>query len=159
MLKLSFTPEEIEALHQGRFHQPHPRIRLKMETLYLKSQGLGSGETARLCRISESTLRRYLQDYAVGGIEKLKEVSFHRPQRELAQYREVLAAAFTEQPPTTVAEAAARIKALTGLERKPTQVRHFLKSLGMKPLKVGMIPAKADAEAQELFKKNSWSRD
>ena len=67
--------------------------------------------------------------------------------------------AFSEQPPATVAEAVARIQASTGIERKPTQVRHFLKTLGMKPLKVGMIPAKADAAAQELFKKKSWSRD
>ena len=88
-----------------------------------------------------------------------KRFPFHRPQSELAQYREVLAAAFSEQPPATVAEAAARIQASTGIERKPTQVRHFLKTLGMKPLKVGMIPAKADAAAQELFKKKSWSRD
>ena len=159
MIKLSFTPEEIEALHQQRFHHPHPRIRLKMEALYLKSQGVAHQEIARLCRISESTLRRYLQDYAAGGLAKLQEIPFHRPQSELAQYREVLAAAFSEQPPATVAEAVARIQASTGIERKPTQVRHFLKTLGMKPLKVGMIPAKADAAAQELFKKKSWSRD
>ena len=57
-----------------------------------------------------------------------------------------------------MAEAATAIEELTGIVRKPTQVAVFLKSLGMKPLKVGMMPAKADAEAQELFKKNSWSR-
>jgi transposase len=158
MIKLSFTPEEIEALHHQRFHHPHPRIRLRMEALYLKSQGFAHQEIARLCRISESTLQRYLQDYASGGIAKLKKIPFHRPQGELAQHSKRLAAAFRERPPATVAEAATRIKELTGLERKPTQVRLFLKSLGMKPLKVGMIPAKADAEAQEVFKKNIWSR-
>jgi transposase len=71
---------------------------------------------------------------------------------------EVIAKAFSDQPPATAAEAAARIKELTGIERKPTQVRQFMKSLGMKPLKVGMIPAKADPKAQETFKKSSWSR-
>jgi transposase len=50
-----------------------------------------------------------------------------------------------------------RIAAVTGIERKPTQVRQFLRSLGMKPLKVGMIPAKADVVAQETFKKKVWS--
>ncbi len=133
-----------------------------MEALYLKSQGFAHQEIARLCRISESTLQRYLQDYASGGIAKLKKIPFHRPQGELAQHSKRLAAAFRERPPailgTPRTEAATRIKELTGLERKPTQVRLFLKSLGMKPLKVGMIPAKADAEAQEVFKKNIWSR-
>jgi hypothetical protein len=28
----------------------------------------------------------------------------------------------------------------------------------MKPRKVGMLPAKADVEAQETFKKTVWSR-
>jgi transposase len=69
-----------------------------------------------------------------------------------------LEAAFQHSPPATVTEAAARIEALTGSVRKPTQVRQFLRSLGMKPLKVGRIPAKADVGAQETFKKKAWSR-
>ena len=51
-----------------------------------------------------------------------------------------------------MAEAAARIADLTGLERGPTQVRQFLKSLGMKPRKVGQIPAKAAVTVQAAFK-------
>jgi transposase len=157
MIKLSFTPEETDALHHQRIHHPHPRVRLKMEALYLKSQNFAHQDIAHLCRISESTLRRYLQDYAKGGIDKLGEITFYRPQSELEKHREVITKAFGEHPPATVAEAAAGIKELTGLERKPTQIRAFIKSLGMKPLKVGTIPAKADAALQESFKKNSWS--
>jgi hypothetical protein len=48
-----------------------------------------------------------------------------------------------------VAEAAARIEALTGIARKPTQVRQFLKALGRQSRKVGMLPAKVDVDAQE----------
>ncbi len=157
MIKLSFTLEEIKVLHYQRIHHPHPRVRLKMEALYLKSQNFAHQDIARLCRISESTLRRYLRDYATGGMNKLSEITFYRPQSELAHHREVISASFQDCPPATVAEAAARIKELTGLERKPSQVRQFMKSLGMKPLKVGMIPAKADALAQETFKKRVWS--
>jgi transposase len=157
MIQVSFTPEAIEALHHERFHHSHPRVRLKMEALYLKSQGLSHHDIARLCRIAETTLQRYLKSYREGGIEALKTLTFHRPPSDLAAHREMLAAAFSARPPATVAEAAARIKELTGIERKPTRVREFLKSLGMKPLKVGMIPAKADAEKQEAFKKKLWS--
>ena len=67
-------------------------------------------------------------------------------------------AAFPHSPPATVTEAAARSEALTGIVRKPTQVRQFLRSLGMKPLEGGMLPAKADVVAQETFKKKAWSR-
>ncbi len=157
MIKLSFTPEKIEALHYQRIHHPHPRVRLKMEALYLKSQNFAHQEIARLCGISESTLRRYLQDYAKGGSDKLSEITFYGPQSELEKHREVITKAFGKHPPATVAEAAARIKELTGLALKPTQIRVFIKSLGMKPLKVGTIPAKADAVKQESFKKTSWS--
>lgn len=52
-----------------------------------------------------------------------------------------------------VPAAAARIETLTGIARKPTQVRQFLHALGMQPRKVGMLPAKADVEAQETVKK------
>jgi transposase len=51
-----------------------------------------------------------------------------------------------------VAEAGARIAELTGVERKPTQIRQFLKRLGMKPRKVAAIPAKADVAVQHKFK-------
>ena len=57
-----------------------------------------------------------------------------------------------QHPPATVAEAGAKITALTGIERKPTQVRQFLKRLGMAPRKVAAIPAKADVQAQQEFK-------
>jgi hypothetical protein len=90
-----------------------------------------------------------------GGIEELKCLDHYRPQSELHVHRPTLEAYFQQHPPATVPEATAKIEALTGIARKPTQVRHFLRSLGLKPLKVGMIPAKADVEAQETFKKKS----
>ena len=55
-----------------------------------------------------------------------------------------------------MAEAAARIAALTGITRQPTQVRQFLNVIGMRPRRVGVLPAKADVAAQEAFKKTRW---
>ena len=149
---IEFTTTERESLHYWRFHHPHPRVQLKMEALYLKSQGLAPEDIARLCAISKTTFYRYLHAYRTGGIEKLHEVSFHRRQSPLTDYRTSIEADFRQCPPASVAEAAARIADLTGLERGPTQVRQFLKALGMKPRKVGQIPAKADVTAQEAFK-------
>lgn len=51
-----------------------------------------------------------------------------------------------------MAEAGASIEVLTGLKRGPTQVRQCIQSLGMKPRKVGQMPAKADVTAQEACK-------
>jgi transposase len=152
MDKIEFTTTEREALHYWRFHHPHPRVQLKMEALYLKSQGLAPEDIRRLCAISKPTFYRYLHEYRTGGIDTLNEVPFYRRQSQLAQYRTSIEADLKQRPPASVAEAAVRIADLTGLERGPTQVRQFLKSLGMKPRKVGQIPAKADVTAQEAFK-------
>ncbi|MCA1604368.1 MAG: IS630 family transposase [Acidobacteria bacterium] len=151
MIKLEFTTAEREALQYWRFHHPHPRVQLKMEALYLKSQGLAPEEISRLCSISTPTFYRYLHQYRVGGLAKLKEVHLHPRHNGLADHRASLEASFRQHPVASVAEAATRIEELTGLQRGPTQVRQFLKSLGMKPRKVGQIPAKADVAEQERF--------
>jgi len=158
MITIPFREADIEALRYWRFHHSDPRVQVRLEALYLRSQGVSNGEILRLCGISKASFHRYLQAYVTAGIEELKRLEHYRPQSELQRHRPMLDVAFTQHPPATVTEAAARIEALTGIVRKPTQVRQFLRSLGMKPLKVGMIPAKADVAAQEAFKKKAWSR-
>ncbi|MDR0869379.1 MAG: winged helix-turn-helix domain-containing protein [Planctomycetaceae bacterium] len=59
----------------------------------------------------------------------------------------------TKRPPTTSNEAAHRMKQLFGVERSSHRVRVFMKKLGMKFLRTGSVPAKADLEKQEEFKK------
>ena len=155
MLKIPFSEADINALRYWRFHHPDPRVQVRMEAMYLRSQGVANCEILRLCGISKASFHRYLDAYATGGIEQLKHIEHYRPQSELQTHRLSLEAYFRQYPPATVAEATARIEALSGIARKPTQVRQFLRSLGLKPLKVGMIPAKADVAAQETFKKKS----
>ena len=157
MIKIEFTEEAIEKLRYERFHHPHPRVQRKMEALLLKSDGLPRYQITRILGVSENTLRQYLREYEEGGIDRLKEIHFYRPQSELADHRESLESYFEEHPPATVNEAAAKIKELTGIRRGPTQVRNFLDSLGLRPRKVGMIPARADVEEQARFKKKNWS--
>src|ERR671917_789466 len=152
MPKLEFSPEEVEALRYWRFHHPHPHVQRKMEIVYLRSQKLENKQIQQLCGISKATFYRYLHEYQAGGVEKLKELNFHRPQSQLVEHKRPLKGYFGAHPPATSAEAAARIEELTGIKRGPTQTREFLKKLGMKPRKVGQIPAKADVKEQEGFK-------
>lgn len=159
MIKINFTETEKEKLHHERYYHPHPRVQQKMEAVYLKSQGLPHKQIAHLVQIEEDTLRSYLGDYLKGGIEKLKEIHFYHPESELLEHKQTIEEYFRNQPPMTANEAAAKIAELTGVKRGLTQVKKFLKSLGMKPRKVGMIPAKADALKQEEFKKKSWNLD
>jgi transposase len=157
MIKIPWSEAEINALRYWRFHHPDPRVQVRLEALYLRSQGVATGDIPRLCGISKASFHRYLNAYVAGGIEQLQRLEHYRPQSELVKHRPTLEGYFRQHPPATVAEAAAKIAELTGIVRKPTQVRQFLQALGMKPRKVGMIPAKADVEAQEAFKKKVWS--
>jgi transposase len=151
MIKLEFTPEAIERLHQERTRHPHPRVRQRMQTVYLKALGLSHQEIGRIVQISQTTLRAYLRLYQQGGIDALKELKFHQPKRELDDYQDELRQEFERQPVTTLAEAVARVEKVTGLRRSPTQVGLFLKKLGLKRRKVGQVPAKVDPSKQQAF--------
>jgi transposase len=153
MINLQFTEAEKQALYYERFHHPHPRVQKKMEALWLKSQQLPHREITKLTGISANTLRSYLRDYQSGGIEKIKQINFYRPQSELVSHAQTLEAYFREFPPASINEAIATIESLTGIKRSPTQVRQFLKSRVRRCLKVGVIPSKADPDVQSDYKK------
>ena len=151
MIKITFSESDVQALQQQRFAHPEAVVRVKMEALYLKSQGVAHQDIARWCGISPNTLRRYFRQYLAGGLAQLQAKTRHCPHSALEAHRRQLQEAFQQHPPTSIVEAAARIAELTGIRRQPTQVRAFIKALGFKRLKVGSLTAKADAAQQERF--------
>jgi transposase len=153
MIRISFTESDIEQLRYERFHHPHPRVQRKTEAVLLKSTGMKHKDICEITGICGNTLRSYLRDYADGGVERLKEVNFFRQKSELEQYREAVKQYFREHPPADMKEATAAVERITGIRRSENRVRVYLKSIGMKRRKVGMIPAKADPEEQERFVK------
>jgi transposase len=158
MIKSGLSEEDVTALRYWRFQHPDPRVQVRMEALYLRSPGVTNGEILRLWRISNASFPRDLKAYVAGGVEQLKRIDHDRPQRELANDRTTREAYLQQHPPATVAEAAAQIAEVTGMVRQPTQVRQFLRALGRKPRTVGMIPAKADVDAQEALKKKPGAK-
>ncbi len=102
MIKLKFTPEIIDQLHHERTGHAHPRVRQRMEAVYLKALGLPNQEIGRIVRISQTTLREYLQMYQEGGIEALKDLNFHQPKSEMDDHQDMLRQEFDQQPPVTL---------------------------------------------------------
>jgi transposase len=123
--------------------------------VYLKSQGLPHQDIARLCRVSRQTLVTTLHLYQEGGSERLKQFHFAGQPSALNQHHSRLEAHFRTHPPRTVAEAQAEIERLTGIRRSPTQIRAFLKRIGMHLRKVGTMPGQAHdplkQQAQDAF--------
>jgi transposase len=152
MMSLTFSEAVVAALHYERYHHPHPRVQQKMEALDLKSHNLSHSLIAQLVGVCETTLRTYFHEYQQGGVERLKQLNFYQPQSALAAHAASLEERFHAHPVATVAEAPAVIEQHTGIKRSPTQVRQFLRRLGLQRRKVGVIPAKADVEQQQTFK-------
>ena len=127
MMRLTFSTEDRQALRMERFEHPHPRVQQRMEVLWLISQGLVYPEAARLADVSEATVDRYVAIYRQDGLDGLRNLKRGTNTSELLEHRDSLEESFRQNPPHTVAEACQRIKDETGIERKPTQVRAFLK--------------------------------
>jgi transposase len=144
MIRINFTDEEIAVLNFERYHYPDPRVQKKFEVLLLKSQGLSHEMIAQLSGVCSRQVQRYLNEYLEGGFERLKQNHYAGSPSELNQHTETLKDYFSKNPPSTVAQAQKAIEDLTGIRRSLTQVREFLKRLGLKRRKVGSAPGKAD---------------
>jgi len=158
MLKINFSEKEKTQLLNMAFSHPHPRAAKKLLAVHMRSQGLTNQEIMKALGIhSETTLISYCHEYIAGGVESLCTVKFNKPKSKLQPYEQDLKTYFQENPPRSVTEAIEAIKKLTGLERKKSFVQKYLHQIGLRFLKTGGVPAKADAEKQEECKKNSWS--
>jgi len=128
MIKIDFTENDIKPLKYERYHHPHPRVLCPMEALLLKSLGLAHKDIANLTGVCPNTLRTYLGEYHIGGLDKLKEINFYQPKSELKQHQKSLEEYFKKNPVASINEASAKITEITGIKRSPTRVREFVKS-------------------------------
>ena len=151
MIQVSFSPAEKERINYERFHHPHPHVQRKMEVLWCKSLGKSHQDIAEIADIHPNTVTAYLRQYQTGGLEAVGQLNFYQPQSQLHRHQASLTSYFEHHPPRSLNQALSQIGELTGLQRSPTQVSKFLKKMGMRCRKVGLIPAKADPEAQASF--------
>ena len=131
MIRIEFSQQDVKKLDHDRYHHPNPKIQKKMEVLYLKAKGISHREICRLSGVSHTTLVSYLHQYAEGGHERLKELGYRGRPNELSEHKKFLQTYFEKHPPQNVTEAGSAIEKLTGINRKPTQIRVFLKKIGI----------------------------
>lgn len=153
MIQINCSINDMKTFKYERMNHPHHRVQQRMDVLWLKSNGIPHNKIVTLSSVSVNTVTEYLKMYNEGGIEKLKEINFNKPKSELVKYTSTIEAYFKEHPAASIKEAMGKIEELTGLKRSESQVRKFLKSIGIKRRKIGTIPSKADLDEQETFKK------
>jgi transposase len=151
VIDVKFSNESsIVELQKLRIH-PHPCVRVKALILILKSQKIPHHKIARIANVSENTVRQCFKAYQQGGIKRLETLNFRKPQSRLQPFEDQVKNYFKETPPSTINEACAEIGKITGIFLKNTQMRAYIKSIGLRHRKVSSIPAKADIEAQKKF--------
>lgn len=162
MIRVEITSRQMDELFNEFTKNEHPVIRRKALVLYLKGLGLLHKQICEICRITKPTLTEYLKEYLANGIEWLLELKWKGQPSDLNAYEEEIRENFGINPPTTINEAKERIRDIADIERCPTQIRVFMKRIGLKLRKVGAIPGnirndddnqKKENEREE-FKKN-----
>ena len=126
-IQLEFTPELVSEIRYQRFNHLVPIVQRRMETLLLKAHGLSHEKIEEIVGVTGNTIREYFDLYQQGGIEKLKEINYNKPEGELIKHIVSLEAYFRENPPASIKEAQKDIEEITGVKRSETQVREFLK--------------------------------
>jgi transposase len=137
---VQLTEEQQRIVNEERSAHPNPRIREKMLVIWLLHNGVKRQKAAEIVGVGRATVQRYVVAFRDGGLDGLRQWNPNRPESEMAAYRELIRDSLEKQPARTVAEASERIFQLTGLRRGPSQVRKFLKDLGLKFQRVRMIP-------------------
>jgi len=143
VIAIKFTTDAVEKLREERFNHPSPRVQLKMETLYLKSQGLKHGQICDICRISKVTLAAYLKEYAAGGVDALRQIKYKGKRNFLLENAGSIEEYFEKHPPRTLKEARAKIEEVIGFKRSLPQIWKFLKNINFRRRKVKAVPGKA----------------
>jgi transposase len=137
----------------------NPRVRKKCFVVYLRKKGYRRKEVAELLRIDEDTVSNYTKNYDESGLPGLLEENYHQPKSQLEPYTEQLKELFKKQLPHTVNQAIEMIDKETGIRLKPSACRVFLKKIGMKCRRCGVVPGKAmeddeQRQAQQAFHDN-----
>jgi transposase len=139
-LRVQLTEEEQRVVNEERTSHPNERIRERMLVLWVLHNGVTRQKAAEIVGVSRATVQRYVAAFRDGGLVGLRRWEPNRPESDMAAFRELIRDSFEKQPVRTVAEAGERIFQLTGLRRGPSQVRKFLKDLGLKFQRVRMVP-------------------
>lgn len=154
LIKIDFTEKAINSLREVHQTHLHPTVRRRAHVLLLKSADIPHYMIAELTGYCENTVRHYLNLFVEQGIEGLTTVNFYKPEPTLKPFELIVRGYIEKDPPATIAKACADIGEIAGIFIKPTQMRAYLKALGVTCRKVASIPAQVNLEAQEAFHDN-----
>ena len=153
MLTTKYTDDIFHRLNYEKEMNKLKTIRKRCAALYMKmcDAGLSCERIAQLCGCHRNSVRNWILMYNSEGLSALLSTnSFHRI-GELESHAQDILSSLDSFPVRSVKEASVRIKEICGVERKPTQTRHFLKAHGYSFRKMGSVPGKAVPSLQKQW--------
>jgi transposase len=139
-LRIQLSDEQQHLVNAERDGHPQEHVRRKMLVLWLLHCGLNRDKAAVVAGLSRASVQRYVAAFRDGGLEGLRQWGVTGPVSDLAAHRDLIRDEFIRQPARSINEACERIERLTSIRRQPTQVRKFLKGMGLKFQRVRAIP-------------------
>jgi transposase len=138
--RIQLSEDERQIVNEECTSHPSLHVRGKMLTIWLLHCEVTREKAAEIVGVSRAAVQRYVEAYRNDGLDGLRRSGVPRPVSELTAFRDIIRVSFEEQPVRTIAEACDRIENLTGIRRSHTQVRKFLKGLGLKWQRIRAIP-------------------
>jgi transposase len=158
-LRIQLTDEQQHGVNTERESHPHEHVRRKMLVVWLLHCGISRAKAAQVAGLGRATVQRYVAAFREGGLDGLRQGGATGPVSDLAAHRELIREEFTRQPARSLAEVCERIEQRTGIRRQPTQVRKFLKGMGLKwqRSRAVPVPPKKRSTNTSASRRSSWT--
>jgi transposase len=139
-IRINLSETEQGIVGSERYSHPDIHVRRKMLVLWSVHTGLTRFQAGQVAGVGRATVQRYIAAYRDGGLDGLRHWGVVGPESALTEHAEAIKASLEQEPVRTIAEAASRIKQITGLDRGLTQTRVFLKELGFRWQRTRAVP-------------------
>lgn len=148
------TAQEVNILREAHYSQQYRKQADRIKAILFLNQGFDFEQTARLLMLDETTIRRYLKEFKLTGVDGLLEDHYSgsesflsiREQQELILY-------LKDHTLRTVKEVVEYVRGKYSMEYSIEGMTHLLHKLGFVYKKTKIIPGKLDPLKQEEFKK------
>ena len=151
MIKIDLSINERSSLMDLHQNHMHHVIRQRAHVLLLRSEKIQNTQISSITGLSEPTIISYAHQYLEKGMPWVTTLNFRTPVSQLQPFDQAIKAHFDKNPVSTISQACKEMLELTGVNLQNTQMRAYLKKLGIKWRKVGGVPAKVDLKAQQTF--------
>jgi len=130
------------------------RVRARFNILWFTTQCDSAYQIANYSGVSNRQVFSIIEMYKTYGLQRVMEINYYKQKSKLEGFSDLIRVDFDKKPPASIKEAKIRIKEITGIKRSLTQIKVFLKKLGMKLLKPGLIPMGKGEKSLEEKTKN-----